>query len=77
MFGVVAFVLLGFVSVHVRGVEEKIGPSYFWGFVVTAPRVYEWWASRSSLPGVWSSWPFPLRSSGGSAKPLSWRSVAI
>ena len=42
-FGVVAFVLLGFVHLHNEGVENKAGPSSFWGIVINAPSAWEWW----------------------------------
>lgn len=38
---VVAFTLLGFVHLHTRAVEGKVGPSHFWGVVVHAPQVME------------------------------------
>jgi hypothetical protein len=42
VFSALAFVLLGFVSMHTPAVEGKVGPSYFWGVLVTALSVWKW-----------------------------------
>ena len=45
LFGVVAFVLLGFVHPQNEAVEYKVGPSNFWG-VLFDPHI---WRSRETL----------------------------
>ena len=42
-FGAVTFTLLGFVRLWPEGVDNKVGPGYFWGFLVSPPPALEWW----------------------------------
>ena len=52
--GVVAFAILGFVRLWPAGVDNKVGPGYFWGFLVSPPTALEWWRYLGTIL-VWAA----------------------
>lgn len=48
----IAFVLIGFVSIHTGGVEDKVGPTYFWGMAATMHRSWAWWEWVPIIAGM-------------------------
>lgn len=48
----VVFVLLGFVSSHSSGVENKVGPTYLWGMAATMHRSWAWWEWVPIIAGL-------------------------
>jgi hypothetical protein len=87
IFSTLTFVLLGFVSMHSEGVEDKIGPTSFWGSVTRPPIGWGWqmplmigfYALITAVPAATFGWVAQAvfvalktaRSAGQEAKPTS------
>ena len=54
VFGIVSFVLLGFVSPWTAAIEYKVGPGDFWGMIAAGRSLWERWEFIGIL-GVYAS----------------------
>jgi hypothetical protein len=52
LFGGLAFVLLGFVRLWPPGVDNKVGPGYYWGVVFGPPAYWGWWHYGLTVVGA-------------------------